>query len=88
MYGADPNAPYGVDPYGRPYSKKSKIIAGVLQMTVAGYVGGGRWYTGHTGIAVAQLLTCGGLLIWSLIDGLIFLLSDDRTDSEGRPLRG
>ncbi|GAB3963787.1 TM2 domain-containing protein [Streptomyces sparsus] len=86
MYGTNPQAPYGYDPYGRPYSDKSKIVAGVLQLFLGG-LGVGRFYTGHIGIAVAQLLTCGGLGIWSLIDGIIFLVSDDRTDSEGRLLR-
>jgi TM2 domain-containing membrane protein YozV len=86
VYGGDPNAPYGFDPYGRPYSNKSKIIAGVLQLLVGG-VGAGRWYTGHTGMAVAQLLTCGGLGIWALVDGILFLVKDDRTDAQGRPLR-
>ncbi|CAL9484674.1 hypothetical protein SUDANB171_03103 [Streptomyces sp. enrichment culture] len=86
-YGAvDPNAPFGYDQYGRPYSSKSKIIAGVLQL-VLGSVGAGRWYTGHYGLAVAQLLTCGGMGIWALIDGILFLVKEDRTDSDGRVLK-
>ncbi|MFB4193880.1 TM2 domain-containing protein [Streptomyces carpaticus] len=86
-YGAvDPNAPFGYDQYGRPYSSKSKIIAGVLQLLLGG-IGAGRWYTGHYGLAVAQLLTCGGMGIWSLIDGILFLVKDDRTDSDGRALK-
>ncbi|MDK1476328.1 TM2 domain-containing protein [Streptomyces sp. 549] len=74
-------------PNGQPYSDKSKIVAGVLQL-VLGVLGVGRFYTGHIGMGVAQLLTCGGLGIWSLVDGILFLVSNDRTDSEGRPLRG
>ena len=81
-----PGAPYGVDHYGRPYSEKSKIVAGVLQI-VLGAFGTGRWYTGHYGIAVAQLLTCGGFGVWSLIDGIIMLVGDVE-DPEHRPLRG
>ena len=84
--GGVPGAPYGVDAFGRPYSDKSKIIAGLLQLLI-GYVGAGRWYTGHYGIAVAQLLTCGGLGIWSLIDGVLLLVSDSATDAQGRLLR-
>ncbi|WP_255308154.1 TM2 domain-containing protein [Streptomyces marincola] len=83
----DPNAPFGYDRMGRPYSNKSKIVAGVLQLLLGG-VGAGRWYTGHTGMAVAQLLTCGGLGIWALIDGIIFLVSEDRTDARGLVLKG
>ncbi|MFJ8106975.1 NINE protein [Streptomyces sp. NPDC096132] len=83
----DPNAPYGYDPYGRPYSDKSKIVAGVLQLML-GYLGVGRFYIGHVGIGLAQLFTCGGLGIWSLVDGIMLLTSNDKTDANGRVLRG
>ncbi|WP_069813281.1 TM2 domain-containing protein [Streptomyces sp. TP-A0874] len=86
-YTGDPNAPYGYDPYGRPYSEKSKIVAGVLQLFLGG-LGVGRFYTGHIGMGVAQLLTCGGCGIWSLVDGIMLLAGSGATDSEGRPLRG
>ncbi|WP_049570607.1 TM2 domain-containing protein [Streptomyces sp. SBT349] len=85
-YPQDPSAPFGYDPMGRPLSPKSKIVAGVLQILLGG-VGAGRWYTGHTGMAIAQLLTCGGFGIWALIDGIIFLTSNDRTDASGRVLK-
>lgn len=82
-----PGAPYGVDPMtGIPLSEKSKVIAGVLQLVLGG-VGAGRWYTGHYGIAVAQLLTCGGLGVWALIDGIMMLVGNVK-DPQGRPLRG
>ncbi|GAA4850892.1 TM2 domain-containing protein [Kitasatospora terrestris] len=67
-------------------SDKSKLVAGLLQIFL-GTLGIGRFYTGHVGIAIAQLLTCGGLGFWSLIDGILFLVSDDRTDAQGRKLR-
>ena len=82
-----PEAPYGFDPQGRPYSDKSKIAAGLLQIFF-GYLGIGRFYVGNVGVGIAQLLTCGGLGFWALIDGIIFLVSSDRTDSQGRVLRG
>lgn len=81
-----PGAPFGLDPYGRPYSDKNKIVAGVLQLAF-GTVGAGRWYTGHYGIAIAQLLTCGGLGVWAIVDGILMLV-DKVTDPSGRPLRG
>lgn len=65
------------------YSPKSKVVAGVLQILVP--FGAGRFYTGHYGIAVAQLLTCGGFGVWCLIDGVILLISGG-TDAEGRRL--
>lgn len=83
---ANPAAPYGYDPItGVPLSDKSKIAAGVLQLFL-GNLGIGRFYTGHVGIAVAQLLTCGGCGIWSLIDGIIILVNGG-TDAQGRKLR-
>ncbi|MFD1148540.1 DUF1707 domain-containing protein [Saccharothrix hoggarensis] len=83
--GYNPNAPYGVDPVtGQPLSDKSKIAAGVLQLALP--FGIGRFYIGDTGIGIAQLLTCGGCGIWSLIDGIILLVNGG-TDSEGRKLR-
>lgn len=86
-YTGDPNAPYGYDPYGRPYSEKSKIVAGVLQLTL-GSLGIGRFYMGNVGIGIAQLFTCGGLGIWALIDGIMLLVGNSATDSDGRVLRG
>ncbi|MFT2015903.1 NINE protein [Streptomyces sp. 796.1] len=82
-----PDAPYGYDPYGRPYSNKSKITAGLLQIFL-GQFGIGRFYTGHTGVALAQLFTLGGLFVWALVDGIVLLASDSKTDAQGRILRG
>ncbi|WP_030382841.1 MULTISPECIES: TM2 domain-containing protein [unclassified Streptomyces] len=82
-----PDAPYGFDPQGRPYSDKSKIVAGILQLFL-GTLGIGRFYVGSVGVGIAQLLTCGGLGFWALIDGIIFLTSNTRTDAQGRVLRG
>jgi TM2 domain-containing membrane protein YozV len=77
------------DAYGRPLSDKSKVVAGVLGITLGGF-GAGRFYTGHTGIAVAQLVvtlvTCGLGSFWGLIDGIV-LLTSGGTDAHGRVLR-
>ncbi|MER7057287.1 MULTISPECIES: NINE protein [unclassified Streptomyces] len=85
--GGDPNALYGYDPYGRPYSEKSKIVAGVLQLFLGSF-GIGRFYVGNVGMGIAQLFTCGGLGIWALVDAIMYLVSNDRTDAQGRILRG
>lgn len=88
-YYADPAAPYGYDPMGRPYSDKQKLVAGLLQILLGG-LGIGRFYTGHTGIGVAQLLvtlfTCGLGGLWGVIDGILILVNGG-TDAQGRPLR-
>ncbi len=80
-------APFGWDPYsGRPYSSRSKIIAGVLQLLLP--FGIGRFYTGHTGLALAQLLLSivGIGVFWCWIDAIL-LLAGRPTDPYGRPLR-
>jgi len=82
-------APYGVDPItGMPFSDKSKVVAGILQIALP--FGAGRFYTGHTGLAIAQIAvffcTCGLGWIWSFIDGIL-MLTGKVTDAEGRPLR-
>ncbi|WP_306318543.1 MULTISPECIES: TM2 domain-containing protein [unclassified Streptomyces] len=86
----DPAAPYGYDPFGRPYSDKTKLAAGLLGIFL-GFFGAGRFYTGHTGIAVAQLIvsivTCGLGSVWGLIDGIMMLASGNGTDAQGRILR-
>jgi TM2 domain-containing membrane protein YozV len=84
-YGANPN----VDPAtGLPYSDKTKLIAGLLGILLGGF-GAGRFYTGHTGIAIAQIaatwLTCGIGGLWPLIDGIMILVNGG-TDAQGRPL--
>jgi TM2 domain-containing membrane protein YozV len=101
-YPPDPAAPYGRDPMtGYPLSDKSKVAAGLLQIFL-GVFGVGRFYTGHTTIAVIQLsLTLVGIVtsiifvgiflilgvqIWVLIDG-IMLLAGRETDARGLLLR-
>lgn len=83
----NPYAPWGSHPItGVPYSEKSKLVAGLLEIFL-GPLGAGRFYTGHYGLAVCQLLFGWmTLFIWPLIDGII-LLCTDSTDSEGRLLR-
>lgn len=85
-----PHAPFGVDPMtGMPFSDKSKMVAGLLQIFLGSF-GAGRFYTGHMGLAIAQIavtwLTCGAGAIWPLIDGVMMLMGKV-PDAQGRPLR-
>ncbi|MCV7195420.1 hypothetical protein BST12_06575 [Mycobacterium angelicum] len=89
----DPSAPYGRHPVtGQPYSDKSKVVAGLLQLLgLFGIAGIGRIYIGETGLGIAQLLvgwvTCGlGAIIWGIIDAVL-MLTDKVSDAQGRPLR-
>jgi hypothetical protein len=81
-------APFGVHPIsGIPYSEKSKVVAGLLQIFVPC---AGRFYTGHTTIALVQLavtiVTCGVGALWPMVDGVLMLMGKV-PDSEGRVLR-
>jgi TM2 domain-containing membrane protein YozV len=85
-----PAGGYGVDPQtGQPMSDKSKLAAGLLQIFLGGF-GVGRFYTGHTGMAIGQIaatwLTCGLGGLWPLIDGIMILVNGG-TDAQGRRLR-
>ena len=66
--------PYGVFTVG----PKSKVAAGLLGIFL-GCFGVGRFYRGHTGLGVAQLvvtiLTGGFGWIWGLIDGIMVLVA-------------
>ncbi|MHB0970155.1 MAG: NINE protein [Thermoanaerobaculia bacterium] len=50
-----------------------------------GGLGVHRFYTGHTGIGIVQLLTLGGCGIWALVD-LIMIITGKFTDASGQPL--
>jgi TM2 domain-containing membrane protein YozV len=90
---SDPTAPYGRHPMtGEPYSEKSKVVAGLLQLIgLLGLVGIGRIYLGYTGLGIAQLVvglvTCGvGAVIWGIIDAVL-IFTDKVRDTQGLPLR-
>ena len=52
-YGVSSQAPYGLDPRtGIPYSEKSKVVAGLLQILLP--FGIGRYYIGDTKTGVWQ----------------------------------
>lgn len=89
-YAPSQYAPYGIDPVsGLPYSDKSKLVAGLLQVFL-GSLGIGRFYLGDIGLGVAQILvtflTLGIGALWPLIDGIMLLAGSPR-DRNGRPLR-
>jgi TM2 domain-containing membrane protein YozV len=76
---------YGYD-VNRPLSHKSKLAAGLLQILLP--FGIGRFYTGHIGMAVAQLflsLVWVGV-IWCIVDGVV-ILAQGGTDRQGLQLR-
>lgn len=77
-FGPRPASPYE--------SERYRLAAGLMQIMLP--FGIGRFYTGHTNMAVAQLLTSliGVGVIWSIIDGII-ILAGGGTDVDGKQLR-
>jgi TM2 domain-containing membrane protein YozV len=65
-------------------AQKDWLTTLLLCLFVGGF-GVHRFYTGHTGIGVVQLLTLGGCGIWALID-LIKIITGSFKDANGQPL--
>jgi hypothetical protein len=78
--------PHAPPPVAAGTPERYRVVAGALNIVFP--FGVGRFYTGHTNIAVAQLLLVfiGVGVIWSIIDGAI-MLAKGGTDADGRPLR-
>ena len=69
---------------GIPSGRKEWLVTLLLNFFL-GYLGIHRFYTGHTGIGVFQLLTCGGCGIWTFVD-FILILTGSYKDSNGNDL--
>ena len=81
-----------MNPYGQQMmSNKDKTTAGILGILLGG-LGIHRMYLGFVGIGLLQLVvsvfTFGWGGIWGFIEGILILVQDDWTDSEGRLLKG
>ena len=62
-------------------SEKSFVTTLILAIVV-GFLGVHRFYVGKTWTGIIQLLTVGGLGIWSFID-IIMIIVQKFTDSKG-----
>ena len=77
----------------KPIRKKKKVVCAeqsylstLLLAAFLGNFGAHRFYTGHTALAVVQLLTLGGCGIWTLIDFIMICFNKFKTADE-LPLR-
>lgn len=66
--------------------QRNKWITCLLLCWFLGVFGVHRFYTGHTGLGVLQLLTFGGCGVWALVD-LIIIASGNYKDSDGNPIK-
>ncbi len=75
-------------------NQKSKLVAGLLGIFLGG-LGIHNFYLGFQKRALVQLLvsllTCGigsaPMAIWGLVEGIMILASNDKTDANGIPLK-
>lgn len=63
-----------------------KWVTALLLALFFGPLGFDRLYVGRTGLAIAKLLTAGGLGVWALVD-FILLCVGKMNDVHGRPLQ-
>jgi TM2 domain-containing membrane protein YozV len=88
--------PYAYGPgrwYPAPYpEQKSRLVAGLLGVLLGG-LGIHRFYLGHVGMGIAQLivtiLTFGLGMVWGFIEGIMILAGAPvfRADARGIPLK-
>ena len=62
-----------------------RILPAFLLCFLLGFLGAHRFYVGKIGTGILQLLTLGGLGIWSLID-MIMIIVGAFTDKEGNKI--
>ncbi|WP_082733790.1 TM2 domain-containing protein [Polycladidibacter hongkongensis] len=69
-----------------PVTSEKSFVAAALLCFFLGFLGLHRFYVGKIGTGILQLLTLGGLGIWSLID-LVLIIVGSFKDKEGLPLK-
>ncbi|TDB81408.1 TM2 domain-containing protein [Micromonospora sp. KC721] len=68
-----------------PGSTQKSWVVALLLCFFIGVLGVHRFYVGKIGTGILQLITFGGLGVWTLID-LILILVGSFKDKQGQPL--
>ena len=71
--------------YYHTHAEGRDWLTALLLCFFLGVFGIHRFYTGHTGIGIVQLLTLGGCGIWALIDFIMIIVGSFR-DADGHLL--
>jgi hypothetical protein len=77
-------APTGIKSEPANASPRGRLAA-LLLCWFLGLFGAHRFYVGKIGTGILQLVTLGGLCIWTLVD-LILIIVGSFKDKEGRPV--
>ena len=72
--------------YGSNSIDQNRWVICLVLCWFLGVFGIHRFYTGHTGIGIAQLLTLGGCGIWALID-FIVIITGNFKDAQGNVIK-
>jgi len=67
-----------------PAAGKDWLVT-LLLAILLGTLGVDRFYTGHMGLGILKLITCGGAGIWWVID-IILVVNGSYKDKDGNPL--
>jgi TM2 domain-containing membrane protein YozV len=70
--------------FNETVSKKDWLVTFII-CWIVGFLGVHRFYSGHLGIGIMQLITLGGCGIWTLID-LALLMTGNFKDGKGKPI--
>jgi hypothetical protein len=77
-------APTGVKVWPTGASSKSRLAA-LLLCWFFGIFGVHRFYVGKIGTGILQIITLGGLGIWTLVDFILIIVGSFK-DKQGRPV--